>query len=227
LDGSEQAECYASDIDFTALGLRPEQAEYARNRAFDRKLVLKGKFVSGTWEGFEDVAGFAAGEAWDAGTDTTPAGTYFLAHREPIVCITYPCPDTTGTKLNTTDATRMYAGVDLTPSGATPPQLDEANEHLADEGLILAAKVTNIEGPAGYAESLSASQYYVKLQRKVSNCRPTGCSGQVCSDRDVITTCEWREEYACYRNATCERQPSGACGWTPTPELEACLGGAR
>ena len=59
-------------------------------------------------------------------------------------------------------------------------------------------------------------------------CRPAGCSGQICADSDVASTCEWREEYACYRGATCERQPGGQCGWTPTPELRACLtGGGR
>lgn len=55
-------------------------------------------------------------------------------------------------------------------------------------------------------------------------CMKTGCSGTVCSDEDVVTTCEWREEYACYQSAVCERQPSGECGWTPSAELQACLG---
>ena len=51
-----------------------------------------------------------------------------------------------------------------------------------------------------------------------------GCSSQLCSDRDdLISTCEWRDEYACYKTATCERQADGACGWTQTPELAACL----
>jgi eight-cysteine-cluster-containing protein len=51
-----------------------------------------------------------------------------------------------------------------------------------------------------------------------------GCSSEVCSDRtDYFTPCIWREAYACFRDARCERQPDGACGWTPTPELEACL----
>jgi hypothetical protein len=54
-------------------------------------------------------------------------------------------------------------------------------------------------------------------------CKPTGCSGIVCSDEEVMTTCEYRPEYACYKSATCTRQPDGACGWTETPELEACL----
>jgi len=57
-----------------------------------------------------------------------------------------------------------------------------------------------------------------------SGCYVGGCSSQICSDDpDVITTCEFREEYACYRTATCERQATGQCGWTPTDELNQCL----
>ncbi|MCW5808104.1 MAG: hypothetical protein KIT31_37480 [Deltaproteobacteria bacterium] len=57
-------------------------------------------------------------------------------------------------------------------------------------------------------------------------CVKAGCSSTVCTDaaaEDVITTCEFKPEYACYQHATCERQPDHTCGWTKTPELEACL----
>jgi hypothetical protein len=40
---------------------------------------------------------------------------------------------------------------------------------------------------------------------------------------DLATTCEFKPEYACYRTARCERQPSGVCAFTQTPELQACL----
>lgn len=56
-----------------------------------------------------------------------------------------------------------------------------------------------------------------------NNCKVTGCSGQVCSDKDVMTTCEYLAEYGCYRNAKCERQTDGKCGWTETEELTKCL----
>lgn len=58
-------------------------------------------------------------------------------------------------------------------------------------------------------------------------CKITGCSGQICASEDVATTCEWREEYACYRTARCERQADGKCGWTMTTELTACLSRAQ
>jgi hypothetical protein len=56
-----------------------------------------------------------------------------------------------------------------------------------------------------------------------SDCRRSGCSHQLCADQDLISTCEWRDEYQCYSTATCERQPDGACAWTPTQELKDCL----
>jgi len=61
-------------------------------------------------------------------------------------------------------------------------------------------------------------------RRGEDSCHVAGCSAQVCSDRDdVVTTCEWRDVYECYQSASCERQSDGACGWTPTQELDACL----
>ena len=56
-------------------------------------------------------------------------------------------------------------------------------------------------------------------------CVKSGCSGTVCTaqGKEVITTCEFKPEYACYQNATCTRQADGACGWTKTAELDSCL----
>lgn len=59
-------------------------------------------------------------------------------------------------------------------------------------------------------------------------CVRGGCSGQVCAEErtdgnGLVTTCEYRAEYACYDSARCERQSTGACGWTSTLELSACL----
>ncbi len=58
-------------------------------------------------------------------------------------------------------------------------------------------------------------------------CVASGCSGQVCADQSVITTCEFRPVYACYQTATCARQGDGNCGWTQTPALTACVAAAQ
>ena len=59
--------------------------------------------------------------------------------------------------------------------------------------------------------------------RAVPPCVVGGCSGQICSDQPLFSSCEWRPEYACFSGAVCERQRDGKCGWTPTLELRACL----
>lgn len=60
-----------------------------------------------------------------------------------------------------------------------------------------------------------------------AGCMVGGCSGQLCGESSemegLVSTCEFRAEYACYKQSRCERQTSGKCGWTQTKELMACL----
>ena len=57
-----------------------------------------------------------------------------------------------------------------------------------------------------------------------AKCYVGGCSAQLCTSQpDAVSTCEYTASYACYKSAKCERQTSGQCGWTSTPELSACL----
>ena len=58
-----------------------------------------------------------------------------------------------------------------------------------------------------------------------SDCVKSGCSGTMCVEpgKEMVTTCEYKAEYGCYREGKCERQDDGNCGWTQTPELQGCL----
>jgi eight-cysteine-cluster-containing protein len=59
---------------------------------------------------------------------------------------------------------------------------------------------------------------------RADDCQRGGCSGQLCSNGGpLVSTCEWREWYACLRNATGEVQASGHCGISQTTELRQCL----
>lgn len=80
--------------------------------------------------------------------------------------------------------------------------------------------------------SIETSSADYRMVFKISNasvaggtqCFVGGCSRQLCTDTpDAVSTCEYRAEYACYQSATCERQASGQCGWTPSGTLSACL----
>jgi len=59
-------------------------------------------------------------------------------------------------------------------------------------------------------------------------CYVSGCSGELCSsEQGVMSACIFREEYACYQNATCEVQTTGECGWAQTAELNSCIANAK
>jgi hypothetical protein len=57
-----------------------------------------------------------------------------------------------------------------------------------------------------------------------SECVVGGCSGQLCAEEPLASTCEWLPHYACFGAARCGHfGPAGSCGWQPTPALDACL----
>ena len=56
-------------------------------------------------------------------------------------------------------------------------------------------------------------------------CELAGCSQELCvnAGERQATPCIWRPVYACYRQAVCEKQADGNCGWTQTDDLRACV----
>jgi eight-cysteine-cluster-containing protein len=63
-----------------------------------------------------------------------------------------------------------------------------------------------------------------------ADCMRGGCSGQLCVglDDDGASTCEWRDEYACYAEpfADCGCF-NGRCAWAPSEALDACVADAN
>ncbi len=58
-----------------------------------------------------------------------------------------------------------------------------------------------------------------------ADCMVGGCSGQLCGSvkdmQDIVTTCEWKDEYACYKLTNC-LCIENKCNWKETPEFLAC-----
>lgn len=94
----------------------------------------------------------------------------------------------------------------------------------ASEGTLVLEK----DNPSGLPEFADAVSLPVRLMkesvaREFDGCVITGCSREVCSDAEVVTPCIYRESYACYAKAICERGSGGTCGWRQTPELTQCI----
>lgn len=61
------------------------------------------------------------------------------------------------------------------------------------------------------------------IKEPEKKCIITGCSSHICSEFDIITTCEFLPEYDCYKDAICKTLDDGECGWVMTKELKECI----
>lgn len=105
---------------------------------------------------------------------------------------------------------------------------------LMDSGEVLGRPVGILVRPGGVlyiSDDRAGVIYKVEYRPDASSapsqsekaCIQTGCSGQICSDEEIISTCEYRQEYACYKDAVCERGQNGKCGWRDTKALSMCI----
>ena len=212
-DNRFRSECYVGNIEWDG------QTQPDNDRALLRGTIRpRGQF--GT---------FRVSEVWQAASANQPSGTFYRVRDRGIRCIAAPCATHHEATLNST-ASRNIAGVDLAGAGAPDNAMSEALAGMTTtDGVLVSGHHSPVTGPAGRSVMLKATQFYLRATGSVAErpCKKTGCSSQICSDQDVVTTCEWRSEYECYQKAMCERQRNGECGFTQTPELAACLRRAR
>ena len=232
LDGKKAEQCYAASHDFSKLGLgevgMQKVNEALNGSAFEGpNLLVRATIGSKDWgSGLGRFAELRPTEAWIPQTRDAVAGPLAKIEDSGVRCITFPCPSLRERKLNSTVRADI-AELGWDKSGATDEQIGNALDKMHTDGLIVSGYRYTVSGPGGEGKARSVTQFFLKATDEpiTKSCFVGGCSGQVCSDQEgVISTCEWREEYACYRDATCEVQPDGNCGWTPTAALNACLG---
>jgi hypothetical protein len=70
---------------------------------------------------------------------------------------------------------------------------------------------------------MSGGESRPREDRQSGSCLISGCSDELCGDQLLFSSCIWHDEYACFHDATCDRQRDGTCGWTATRELTSCL----
>lgn len=162
--GESASECHAAIVDFSALGLTPEeetrlQAEFVAKRVLARgELVLVDRGIG------VDVPTLVVRDAWRGVTGSQrDRGRYFGVFSTGIVCITHPCPSFSGFKLNGRRVGWIH-GLDLASSGATDPQIAEGMEALfSGPGLLAFGRLRTIEGPAGKGKELVTSEFYTRV----------------------------------------------------------------
>lgn len=231
--GSAASECYTPVLDWSESNLDQGQQDKllgSAARLGGKFALVRGRFAKkNTTTPQPNLGKFIVTEAWVAEGANAPDGVFAKVFENGIRCIAAPCPTLTEKGLNTGN-TANIADLDYAVGDFTDRQIEGfVDDYIAPSGIIIAgARYTfKMNGRSGKGRTVT-NAFHRLANAAAADCFVGGCSGQVCSDQEgVITTCQWRPEYACYQDAdaTCERQSSGQCGWTPTPELSACLAG--
>jgi hypothetical protein len=228
-DGRHQERCYVASVDFGALGLGEAGLDRVQG-AIDgfglQKVLVRGTFDKREWPGVGMFGDFHPREAWLGQGPNIPDGPFAMVEDTGVRCVTWPCSFYREKKLNSS-ASALLAEIDWEASGAGEDAIARAIDDLFTNNVIIAGGRYTVRGPGGAGKARTATQFWLRATDEPideKTCYVGGCSGQICSENEgVISTCEWRDEYACYRDATCEVQADGACGWTETHELAACL----
>jgi hypothetical protein len=230
-DGKERAACYAPELDLSESGLSArahDKLVAAAGASLEPgvRALVRGRFAKSNSTPMPELGRFIVTEVWLAQSDSVPSGVFVRLKDNGLRCIAAPCPSTTERGLNTSRSATI-SDLDFTASAIDDEAVAElVHEMFLPHGLIIAGSRFEVSVDGRKGKGRTATAVYRRLfDEAEAPCFVGGCSGQICSDQEgVISTCEFRPEYACYADATCERQVDGECGWTPTPELEACLG---
>ena len=226
LDNKKADKCYAAAEDFTATGLNETMVQKVIENQGPHEVLMRATIGSKKYGKAGTFAHINVKEAWLAQGPGPAAGAGPLMKIEDsgVRCITYPCPSLRDKRLNSS-VSATIADLQWDRSGANDRLISQALDKMHTDGLIVSGDRTSVTGPGGEGKARSVTQLWLKATNEApQQCFVGGCSGQVCSDEEgVITTCEYRPEYACYQAATCEVQDDGHCGWTQTEELQSCL----
>jgi hypothetical protein len=171
------------------------------------------------WYAHSVCTGFSQG--WIEGyADRTfrPAQNINFAEAAKIVALAFPFPTpkpVAGTVWYKPYIDGLRLGKALPESYKSPDQLVTRGEMaiMINAALFLAEKPIPTDKPV-----------------VGEGCQLAGCSAQICQNADeepMASDCMWRQEYACYEHATCEKQSDGECGWTQTDQLKACVNDAH
>lgn len=104
----------------------------------------------------------------------------------------------------------------------------EFSESTTKKGTLIISNA-NPSGLSKHHREVRVPIQFTRVREPDSRkpCVVTGCSRHLCADADMMTTCEFLPEYACYQKATCERQKDDTCGWTENETLGSCVQKAR
>jgi hypothetical protein len=186
-DGTAAAECSVPGVDYSPAQLDQNDMSLLAGRP----MIVRGSLSS---------TGLSAREVWvaavgTAGDDYAPvSGTIYRVKDNGVRCVTAPCPSDRETKLNGT-TTKDVAGVDLTRTGASDEQINDAYLAIASaDGVFVDGSNVALSGKY---QQLVATNFFTRVAHAA------GTAGKTCGSIAGLT---------CGSNQWCDPTPANACG---------------
>ncbi|MBI4738095.1 eight-cysteine-cluster domain-containing protein [Candidatus Woesearchaeota archaeon] len=86
-----------------------------------------------------------------------------------------------------------------------------------------------VDGKTASSSDAPSSRSQTNTCSTDADCVAGGCSGTICQSKKaepVVTTCEYRSEYACYKQISCGCV-AGHCAWNEDARFKACVAQAK
>lgn len=159
-DGSIQRECYVAELIY---GDGPIEASYSLVN--ETPLLVRGHQGKKDYGNKVPMGVFYADAAYRSATRITATQSFYGIENNGILCITTPCFSYDSVLLNTERSLNL-SEVNLETSGATPSDIELAQQLLANGQVLYAAGVNRkYQGFAGIGVAFIAQQFYLPLKR--------------------------------------------------------------
>ncbi|MBL8683857.1 MAG: hypothetical protein JNK05_32090 [Myxococcales bacterium] len=185
-DGTYARECYAAEVDYTALGLDEAARSEFSSSASSGQAIVRARLRSKTFGSFGALGELVVTEGWKAMTDAAPTGPFYFAKDNGRVCIRTPCPHVDVSRLNYVGTTTID-GVSVSRiAGLSDSDVHNAYEQMGDVGVIVAGGIRSRALPSGSVErTIDATQVYLRVGQAVSE-------AQFCDRNDECTRTPYR-----------------------------------
>jgi hypothetical protein len=191
-DGVVRPECYVAELDTKQLGL--DQTTDGELRAHVSAFLLRGTLSAGSTQ----TGALAIDEAWRGHEGLIAQGDYLRTTSTGLVCITYPCLSYQAELLNSGQAPQYIAEVRL---GNIGNDREKAQQQIyTSRGLMVAAQLGTVSGPAGNATALDTTEYFLPF-----------------AEAKVGTACGTRGTPDCPQGQFCKYPLEALCGAADRP----------
>jgi len=179
-DGTYANECYAAEVDYSALGLaEPALSEFS-SRAASGQAIVRARLRAKTFGSFGSLGALVVTEGWQAMTDAAPVGPFYAAKDNGRVCVRAPCPRINVERLNYNWRTTIDRVSVSRIAGLSDSDVHNIYEQMGDVGVIVAGGIRTRTLSSGAERSIEATQVYLRVSPGVAD-------AQYCDRSDECT----------------------------------------